>query len=322
LAVASLLGLGAIATAGLSTGIMADRRAAAAEARYPPKGEFVDVDGRRIHYTISGTGPDVVLVHGAFGSLRDFTFDLVDRLDDTYRVIAVDRPGMGYSDHVHSRYARAFAPNGDSPMEQATLLAGAVRTLGVERPVVIGHSFGGAVAIAWALDHDPAALVLYAGVAMPWPDTLDLLYRATGTALGGALLAPLLSAWTPQARLESAARSTFAPQSPPDGYVDHIGAYMSIRLDAFRATTRQVNHLRPHIVAMADRYADLSLPVEILHGDADTTVPMNIHSGPFSEHVVSANLTVLTGVGHMPHHANPGAAVAAVDRAVARAGLR
>ncbi|MEO1788168.1 MAG: alpha/beta hydrolase [Pseudomonadota bacterium] len=318
------LTVGAVATVafGAVTLRVADARARAAEAQYPPSGEFVDVGGRRVHAQIMGSGPDLVLIHGAFGSLQDFTYDLMPRLAERYRVIAFDRPGLGYTDRTDPAYARTFARDGESPAEQATLLADAARKLGAEKPIVAGHSFGGIVAMAWALDQDPAAVVMLAGVAMPWPGDLGWIYQVNGTRLGGAFVPPLLSAYAPQSRLDSAVQATFEPQSMPEGYDTHIGPYMPLRLEAFRANARQVNHLRPHVVEMSARYPDLTLPIEIVHGDMDDTVPLTVHSGPMSDLIASASLTVLEGVGHMPHHANPEAVIAAIDRAAERAGLR
>lgn len=302
-----------------ATWVVQANRRASAEAAYPPDGRLLDIDGVQVHAHVRGQGPDLVLLHGAFGSFRDFTFDLVGRLEDRYRVIAFDRPGAGYTGHTDPKYARAFAAAGESPEEQAALLAKAAEALGVETPIVVGHSFGGIVALAWALNHDPAAVVLLGGVSMPWPGDLGPIYQVNGTALGGGLVAPLISAWVPMTRLETSVEAAFAPQPMPEGYGAHIGPYMPTRLPAFRATTRQVNTLRPHVVEMSTRYDELTLPIEILHGTADTSVPLRTHAGPFSEKVPSANLTTLEGVGHMPHHADPESAVAAIDRAAARA---
>ncbi len=313
---ASLLSL-VLGTAGAGTWFSASRRAAEAERRHPPEGEFVEVGGTRVHAVIQGKGPDLVLLHGAFGSLRDFTFALTDRLAKRYRVIAFDRPGHGFTDPL----GRGFLRTRDSPADQAALLAEAARKLGARRPVVAGHSYGGAVALAWALDQDPAALVLFAGVSMPWPGRLGKIYEVSGSQLGGALAAPLISAWTPHSILREASDRTFTPQEAPEGYGAHIGPYMPVRLGALRATTRQVKTLRPQIVAMERRYDRLTLPIELIHGAADATVPLEIHALPFSKKVASARLRVLDGIGHMPHHADPEAAVAAIDRAAARAGL-
>ena len=322
LATVSLLIAGALAAGGA---VVTDRIAAAretrAEADQPPEGEFIEVDGRRIHAVTTGTGPDLVLIHGAGGSARDFTFDLVDRLKDRYRVTAFDRPGMGWSERTDPAYGRAFAGRAETPGEQAGMLSRAAAKMGITNPVVVGHSFGGIVAMAWALDHDPAAVVMLAGVANPWPGDLHWIYRVNGTPLGGALLVPLISAFTPDDRVRSGIGSTFAPQPMPAGYDTHLGPDMVVRRGVFRANTRQVNTLRPHVVEMQKRYDTLTLPIEIVHGDADRTVPLSIHSGPLSERLDNANLTVLEGVGHMPHHADPDAVIAAIDRAAARAGL-
>ena len=295
---------------------VAHLRAARAEAAHPPEGSFIEIEGRRLHYVEMGEGPPLVLIHGAFGSSRDFTFDIMERLAGRFRVIAFDRPGLGYSEGL---YSRAFSSRAESPAEQARILATAAARLGADRPIVLGHSFGGIVAMAWALDHDPAALVMVAGVALPWPGELGWLYQVNGTVPGGALAAPVLTAFAPRARIADSVEATFDPDPMPVGYADHIGVYMPLRLPVFRSNARQVNWLRPHVVEMEAGYPDLDLPIEIVHGDADETVPIRVHSGPLSERVASARLEIIEGAGHMPHHTHPVAVVAAVDRAAARA---
>ncbi|RVT84217.1 alpha/beta hydrolase [Rhodobacteraceae bacterium CCMM004] len=318
------LGLAAAALAGCGAFIdtRADRREAAAEAAYPPEGRFVEVGGRRVHYVQEGRGPDLVLLHGASGNTRDFTFAFVDAVRDRYRVTVFDRPGLGYTDRTDDRYVGATVTAAESPAEQAALLSAAARQIGVRRPVVLGHSYGGAVAMAWALEHDPAAVVIVSGATQPWPGDLGPLYGLAGSAFGGASLVPLITAFAPLGRVETALGSIFAPQSPPEGYDDHIGAPLTLRRASFRANARQVNTLRPHLVEMSQRYPSLTLPVEIVHGVADRTVPIHIHSDPLAEQIPGANLVRLAGIGHMPHHVAQTDVVAAIDRAARRAGLR
>ena len=312
------LALAVLAGAAL-TAFLAQRNARAAEAAHPPSGSFVEVDGARVHYVRAGSGPELVLIHGASGNLRDFTFDLMGRLTERYTVTAFDRPGLGYSDRVPG------AGGAESPLEQARHLKRAAAALGIERPIVLGHSFGGVVALGWAVDDldapSPAsarALVSLAGVAMPWPGSLAAYYRVNGSALG-AVTVPLISAYAPESRVADAVERTFRPQPAPEGYAKHLGVDLVLRPGAFRANVQQVNTLRPHVVEMSRRYPELSLPVEIVHGDADETVPIDVHARPFSRLVASARLTELPGVGHMPHHVRPEEAVAAIDRAAARA---
>lgn len=301
----------------------ATAREQAAEARWPPEGQIVTVGDRRVHAVVSGTGPDVVLIHGAGGNTRDFTYHLVGRLDDRYRVIVLDRPGLGYTDRARDGLDAVWSDRAETPAEQAALLQAAVAQLGADRPIVVGHSYGGAIGLAWALDHPEAiaAYVSLAGVAMPWEGSLGGYYTVLGSAPGGAL-APLATAFATETQMRAAVEGVFAPQPVPPGYVDHLGVPLSLRRDSLRANARQVNTLWPEIDAMSRRYGELTLPIEIVHGDRDRTVPLAVHSLPLTRLVPSAHLTVLPGVGHMPHHADPQAVVAAIDRAAERAALR
>lgn len=319
-----LIGIVVLGIAGaVLTQIMARRHETAVTRDFPPVGAFVEVEGKRVHYVQEGSGPDLVLIHGASGNLRDFTFDLMPALTDRYRVTAFDRPGLGYTDRENAAYESFFTTGAESPSEQAAMLRGAAQALGIERPVLLGHSFGNAVALAWVLDYpqDAAALVDVAGVSMPWPGDLGWFYEVPGSLWGGAVVPPLVAAWVPDGRVRSGTVATFAPDAMPEGYADHLGPGLILRRGSFRANARQVNGLRPYIVQMATRYDQIDLPVEIVHGSADTSVPLHIHSGPLSQIIPGAVLTVLDGRGHMPHHTDPEAVIAAIDRAAARAGL-
>ncbi|MBC2835473.1 alpha/beta fold hydrolase [Paragemmobacter straminiformis] len=311
----SLTFLAAVAaTATAATLYRAGNREARALVAHPPQGQFVDVDGTRVHVLVKGSGPDLVLIHGASGSLRDFSFDLIDRLSPDYRVIAMDRPGLGYSDPL---------PDGDPSLAaQVAVLKAAADSLGATRPILVGQSYGGTVALSWALDHPAAALVTIGSPSLPWPGGLDPWYRLTETALGRALLIPLASAWVPQSYVEAAVTGVFAPQPVPAGYLAHLGTDLTLRRTALAANVQQINSLRPQIVAMEQRLPSLTLPIELVHGDADSIVPLSIHSAPLALRLPNAHLTVLPGVGHMPHHADPEAVLAAIDRAATRAGLR
>lgn len=304
---ATSLLIAALALAGV-THWRASSREASAEAAYPPTGQFVTVDERRLHYEMRGQGPDLVMIHGASGSLRDLTFSLRDRLADRYRVIVVDRPGLGYSDPLDTPSLRA----------QALHIKAGLASLGVTDPLVLGQSYGGSVALAWALEGGPRALVLVGSPALPWPGTLDPWYRLTATWPGREIAIPLASAYVPDGYVRKAVDSVFAPDPAPAGYDDWLGIPLVTRRSALRANTAQVNALRAELVTMEPRYPGLTLPVEIVHGSADTIVPLDIHSRPLSRLLPNATLTVIDGAGHMPHHTHPGAVIAAIDRAALR----
>ncbi|MEL6683152.1 MAG: alpha/beta hydrolase [Pseudomonadota bacterium] len=327
------LGLSALTNTVIILGIGAtltyfggEYRAKKAERTHAPLGEFVEVDGGRVHYVQEGSGPHVILLHGAGGNLREFTFDLMGRLTDKYTVTAFDRPGLGYTDRVPGVPTGLIDTEGASPQAQAAMLRDAAAILGIENPIVAGHSFGGIVSYAWAvagLDEESpvnaSAVVSMAGVTMPWPGDLGSYYTLNGSPFGGVVTIPLIAALAPEGRINEGIEAIFAPQSVPEGYSDYVGARLALRPDTLRANIRQVNTLRPHVVDMATRYPELTLPIEIIHGDMDMTVPISIHPQELIKIVPSANLTTLEGVGHMPHQADPEATVAAIDRAAARA---
>ena len=304
--VASLL-IAALGLAGV-THWRASAREVAAEAAFPPSGQFLVVDGLRLHYEIAGSGPDLVMIHGASGSLRDLTFALRDRLTDRFRVIVVDRPGLGHSDALPETSLRG----------QARHIKAGLAQLGVTNPVVLGQSYGGAVALAWALEGGPRALVLVGSPSLPWPGKLDIWYRVTSNPVGRALAVPLASAFVPESYVRTATEAVFAPDPVPQGYDAWLGAALTLRRETLATNAAQVNALRAELVTMAPQYPGLVLPVELIHGTADTIVPLEIHSDPLAKLLPNVTLTVIDGAGHMPHHGHADVVIAATDRAALR----
>ena len=298
-------------------------RETAAEVKTPPIGQIIMVDGVPVHAHVIGSGPDLVMLHGASGNMRDFTLGFAARLTDRYRVILFDRPGLGWTGRPVG-HGGAHNNTEEAPMVQAALLQKAADQLGVQNPIVLGHSFGGIVALAWGLSRpdNTAALVLVSAVAEPWPGELGWTYGVFGSKLGGALVVPLISAFVPQGVVDASIESIFAPQKAPAGYAEYIGATLILRRESTRANAQQVNALRPHVVEMQKEYGSLTMPIEAVHGDADTIVPLSVHAQVLMGDVPNGNLAVLPGQGHMPQHTAPDAVEAAIDRAASRSGLR
>lgn len=284
----------------------------AAEAAFPPEGQFVTVEGQRLHAVVAGSGRDLVLIHGSSASVRDFTFRLVPDLARRYRVIAIDRPGSGWSE---------AAPGGESIHVQARLIREAAAALGARRPLVMGHSYGGAVALAWAVDapETMAALITVSAPSHPWTTGLPFFYRLTANPLTRPVVIPLITAWTPDRTVAAGLAGVFAPQPVPEGYVDHFGPRLSLRAGPLAENARQRAVLLDEITALAPAYPHLALPVEQIHGTADTTVSIDIHARRLAAEVPGAHLVELPGIGHTPQHTAMQAVIAAIDRAAARA---
>ncbi len=283
-------------------------------ASYPPLGDFLTIDGVRLHYVEAGSGPPLVLIHGANGNIRDFTFSLVGRLEGRFRVIAIDRPGHGWSERPVS--------GGDDPRVQARFFAGAAAALGAERALIAGHSWGGAVAAAWALDRPDqvAGAAFLAGATHPWNGDGGLLY-----GLGASAIGPLVGAaarlYVTGSRRDSLIEDVFRPNEAPPGYTDYIGVELALRPDAFRWNAEEIDRLNGYLAEMAPRYGELAMPLEVMHGDADETVGLEIHSIPLAAAARNANLTIFPGVGHMPHHVREAEVAAGLGRLAEAAGF-
>jgi pimeloyl-ACP methyl ester carboxylesterase len=99
-------------------------------------------DERTVCLERAGHGQAVILIHGAVATRKDMVIGLGERLVLRFDVLAVDRPGHGESTR----------PRLDATLlAQATAIRAAVQKLGVERPVLVGHSMGGAVAMTYAV---------------------------------------------------------------------------------------------------------------------------------------------------------------------------
>lgn len=279
-----------------------------AEIDFPPLGEFVSVGGVRVHYTRQGSGPPIVLIHGAGGNLRDFTFSLVEKLAKTHGVIAFDRPGHGYTETLHGQ--------GESPAEQAALLAAALKRIGITKAIVGGYSYGGAVALAWALDYPEmvSGVLLMNSVSNPWVEPPSYLYTLAAGAITGPIFATGVSAFAPERLVEDTLASIFSPKPVPAGYIDYIGAPLAMRRGQLRANGRQVHRLLPYIREQSARYSELTMPIEIIHGGADLSVPATIHADQLIQQVPHATYQRIEGLGHSAQHYAQDEILAAVKR--------
>jgi pimeloyl-ACP methyl ester carboxylesterase len=256
--------------------------------------EFVVVDGVRLRFRRLGEGPPVVLIHGASGNLNDMTFRLGPALARNHTVFAFDRPGHGLSG----------MPEGATSLSvQAALMRGAMAEIGVRRMTVIGHSYGGSVALAWALDAPGSveALMLVSAPSQVWSGGLGLTTDLLASPITGPLIARAAPLVVTQGYARRALDGVFAPQPAPPGYLEHLDLELVLQPASLRENALQLDRLKEDIRPMVPRYAGLAMPVEILHGDADTTVGIEIHSVPLAAQVPHARFTRLPGIGHMAH---------------------
>ncbi len=285
----------------------------AAERAFGPTGHSVASQGGVLRYLEAGAadGRAIVLIHGAFGGAEDWSQTLLEEVGARGRALAFDRPGHGWS---------SGDPRGRAtPRAQAAALAEGVRELGIERPVVVGFSYGAAVALAWALDHPDqlSGLLLVAPVSHPWPGGADFIYRLVGVPLLGELLA---ATWlTPAAHLrrESGARAAFDPEAVPASFRSSP-VPLAISSPRLMSNSEDLRRLHSELVRQAPRYGELNLPVAIVQGLGDRTVTPEIHARALARELPDARLVELSGAGHPLAYARPGELLAALDDLLAR----
>ncbi|WBH15552.1 alpha/beta fold hydrolase [Sphingomonas radiodurans] len=285
------------ALAALAFNQVSSRRA---EHRYPPVGRILDVDGVAVHVLERGSGDPVVLIHGSGSLIQDFmTSGLVDRLAESRRVIVFDRPGYGYS-------AR---PRGTvwTPERQAALLVAACAQIGVERPVVMGHSWGTLVALAWALDHPEklSRLVLASGYFFPTmrPDAVPT--TIAGMPIIGDLISHTIAPIQTRLTGPFGNRMVFSPARPPQRFLDYMPFGLILRPQQLRATAADSGQMPAAAARLAKRYGELKLPVTILWGEGDKLVDQSIQSARLLRELSQAVGLEIAGGGHMIHHVRP-----------------
>jgi len=280
--------------------------------RWPPEGRFVEAEGYRIHAWDRGAGRPVIMLHGASGNLRDWTWDIAPELAKRYRAIAFDRPGLGYSERPKI--------GGGDPAVQARLLRTAAQRLGAERPILVGHSWGAALAMAWALQapDQVAGVVTVSGAVMPWSDRPMLAELIGLDQLLIGFYFNYLQSSANDGGIERFVERIFRPQKPPPGYVEHVGGPLSLREEVLQANKDDIRTLNKALRRQAPRYGDLAVPVEVLSGTEDFIIDPQRQPIPFADVLPDAKLELLQGVGHMAHHVAPDRLYAAIDRIGAR----
>ena len=289
------------------------------EAAHPPCGALFDVGGRRMHAIDvppasvatapapgrAGDPPAIVVLHGTASCALDAHEALAVALSRLGRVVFVDRPGHGHSTR-DPRRDRTLAG-------QVEAVCGVMDRLGVGRAVLVGHSYGCAVAAAMAVlaPQRVAGLVLVAPATYPWP--------RLATWCGRVFAAPpftrsITSAVVPlgMAVLDRVLAFVFRPEAPPPGYRRRNGIALEIRPGALRASVEEVGALSGELARLAPRYGEISVPTVVLAAVGDRVVSNAVHARAFAAAVRGCRLVEIAGAGHIVHHTRPAAVAEAV----------
>jgi pimeloyl-ACP methyl ester carboxylesterase len=296
-------GVAAAATA-VASAAFVQLRTSAAERADRLRGRFVEVDGTTLHYLERGEGRPLVMLHGLGAMLDDLVLSgLVGLAEPRHRVLAFDRPGHGRSTRPRDRLW--------TPLAQADLLHEALRRLGVDKPIVLGHSFGATVALAYALRHPVERLVLVSGYYYPSVRLDAPLLVPPAIPLIGDLLRHTVSPLVGRALWPLWLRLIFGPRSVPRRF-RAFPTWLALRPLQLRAVGEDAALLLPAVHAMAREYPKLRVPVSVVAGAADRYVSPR-QAQRLHEDIPGSELLLIPGAGHMAHYAAPEQIVAEVE---------
>ncbi len=265
-----------------------------------PEDRFVVVDGLRLRYREWGiAGPDrptLILIHGFANSLQSFRL-LAPRLADCCRVVALDLPGYGLSakpvDHDYH--------NGP----QAEVVIRAAHSLGLDRPIYVGHSLGGAIALQAAV-RDPEARglvllnpgILSTGVPKIVQVTLPPLPRLSARLFASR-----------EFRGEFLRKSYVDPSIVTDQVLDEV--MLAARSEGYMAgmTSLMQQYEEGAEIALA---ADVRVPVLIPWGNQDRNKPAS-EADTLQRLLPGSKLVRFDDAGHYVHEEQPDGVATAID---------
>ena len=291
--------------------LTAPARALREDMRHVPLGlerkTVVTAGGRTIGYAETGSGQDVLLIHGTLMTLDDMALGPMAALAEDHRVVAVDRPGHGTSDHVRG--------TDGSLWDEAETIHAAAMALGLRRPVVCGHSYGAAVALAYGMAYpdDVSGVVALSPVCFPLFRLELPLFGPRAMPGAGDALAEALHASIDPVLLPALWSAIFAPQVMPERFAAEFPFALAGLPKQMIAEGENAVAMALDLTRSAFGYAGLRVPVRVLAGSADIVINPMLHGWPASLLMPRGSFELLPGIGHMLHHFRVDAVVAAVE---------
>lgn len=250
----------------------------------------------------------ILFIHGASCSLWDPYYTFPDLCPKNVQMLFVDRPGHGQSEQGPAENIR--------PDAQADAIARLMQIRGIENAIIIGHSYGGAVAAALAVRH-PArvtGLILLSPAVYPWVGGISWYNNVARLPVIGALFSLLVAPTVGLLSIKAAMKSVFAPNRYPSGYTCRTKAWQAVRPRAFRHNARELGALCDWAESAYRNYKHIVAPTTIITGDTDEIVSPDVHAQRLAKDILGSELYVIKGLGHKSDFMARNLVVAAIEK--------
>ena len=263
-----------------------------ARRKLPAEGRFTEVNGGIIHWTEQGEGETIILIHGLSGNHHNFNY-MISELSQKFHVVSIDRIGSAWSTRDDFSYASLDA--------QADAIVDFIIKQSFERPLLVGHSLGGAFSLSIGIRHPDKirglALICPASMAVDnTPDIFrDLEIRSSGSRI---FLANFLSGPFVLLRQNRFLTEIFKPEPITPDFDIKGGAILSRLPSQFQTTCEDLIAAKASQNDVVSKLTQLHVPTHVIFAEDDVILDAKRHGVAFSE-ATGARLVMIPKTGHM-----------------------
>ena len=273
-------------------------------------GKKVEIKGRLMRYYQIGNGEDILFIHGSMGSVEDWE-TLYPLLKNKYRLTAIDRPGMGFSDIKKDDYTL----DGN-----AQIIREVIKTLDLKNVTIVGHSYGGAIALRMAIDYDENIngylLLAPIGYVRDDPNAGIIKTKMISIPIFGegilVLLGPIMGPGIIEKNLIGMMKGNEV--SFPDNFIAFRKELWNKAI-SMATRARQSENYNREIVKYAKKYAQIKHDVSIIVGDNDRNQLM-LQNDRLAKNIPNCKYVKLESVNHYVQYARPNEVIKALDKLI------
>ncbi len=267
-------------------------------------GSYVDAGGVQLRVVQEGSGRDILMIHGSPGILEDFDSQARD-LRTSFRVTRYDRPGQGFSGDTGNYSIR----------DNARVALALIEKLGLTNTIVVGHSYGGATALALGEMKSPrvAALVILDSAAYTSIRPVNPLFRYLRLPAFGLGVARVVRGTT-EARVRESIPAEFKAGPPPENFLS-VRAPVYSEPKVVHAMANEHWDSNGELALISPHYGEIDVPVYIVAQRDDPA--RSASAERLQREVAHGNVTLISPSGHYVQVEQPAAVTEVIRRAAA-----